>query len=225
VDTVTDRKDAVTNRKPQRHRLRITIRVAAVTLGVLLLASCAAVAAAVLLSVKVHGESMNPTLLNGQRLLLAPNTANQVRRFDVVVLRLAKRNNELIVKRVIAIPGDRVVIYADGNGSYCVYLQEGGKGPWYRVIVPAWAAQAGTPSNCCTSLGTRSAAPHIQTVPAGDFFYLGDNPDISEDSRTFGWGTISSVAGRVGWRIWPLSASTTLGNVPRLLRVPAPGAS
>jgi signal peptidase I len=50
-----------------------------------------------------------------------------------------------------------------------------------------------------------------QTVPAGRFFFLGDNPDGSDDSRTFGWGDLRTVSGRVALRVWPLGA---LGGLP-----------
>jgi signal peptidase I len=46
---------------------------------------------------------------------------------------------------------------------------------------------------------------------------MGDNPSVSIDSRTFGWVSASMIEGRVGLRVWPLSASRSIGNRPHLV--------
>ncbi len=53
-------------------------------------------------------------------------------------------------------------------------------------------------------------------MPEGSFFYLGDNPDLSDDSRVYGWGELGRVEGRVGLRAFPVSASPGLGDRPVL---------
>lgn len=193
-------------------------RAAAGALGGLLVLVVLAVLAGVAvtaLSVRVDGASMTPTLRDGDRLLPVPGSAGEVRRFDVVLLR-SRHQDALLVKRVIAVPGDRVAIVSTPDEPFRVLLQERGGGPVRRVTAPQWADRARRTGNCCTPEGTRSARPALVTVPAGSFFYLGDNPDLSDDSRSYGWGEIARVEGRVGLRGDPLPASAELGGRPVL---------
>ncbi|MFF2780242.1 signal peptidase I [Streptomyces sp. NPDC058052] len=167
------------------------------------------------LGVRVDGSSMDPTLRPGDRILVSPGSEGRVRRFDVVLLR-GGRQDSLMVKRVIGVPGDRVAILSTGGQPFQVLLQEGGAGPVRRVVAPQWDDRARRAGACCTAEGTGSARAALRTVPEGAFFYLGDNPDLSDDSRQYGWGAIDRVEGRVGLRAYPVSAAPGLGNRPVL---------
>ncbi|WP_340559693.1 signal peptidase I [Streptomyces sp. GSL17-111] len=174
------------------------------------------------LSVRVEGASMAPTLHDGERLLAAPGSADDVRRFDLVLMH-RPRTDVLIVKRVIALPGDRVGIVSTPQDPFEVLLRTAGDDRLHRVASDAWSDRAGRTGNCCRADGTRSAAPRMRTVPPGRFFFLGDNPDVSDDSRVYGWGRLEDVAGRVGARVWPPSAPHGIGNRPHLTEVPGDG--
>lgn len=167
------------------------------------------------LGVRVDGSSMDPTLRPGDRILVSPGSEGRVDRFDVVLLR-GGRQDSLMVKRVIGLPGDRVAIVSTGAEPFQVLLQEGGKGPVRRVVAAQWAGRAHRAGVCCSAEGTRSARAELRTVPEGGFFYLGDNPDLSDDSRQYGWGAIDQVEGRVGLRAYPVTAAPGLGNRPVL---------
>jgi signal peptidase I len=196
---------------------RVVLKVVGISGGVLLAVVVVAVFVLVALSRPVQGHSMDPTLHNGDRLVVTPGSGGKVSRFDVVEL---KEKDETIVKRVIAVPGDRVEITTSPTDLYVVLVQKGGTGPWYQVREPAW--KASVPTFCCQADGTTAPRPEMQTVPAGKFFFLGDNPDVSEDARKFGWGSISDVQGRVGLRVWPLTAAKGIGDAPTLVEIAAP---
>ncbi|MFI8512163.1 signal peptidase I [Streptomyces sp. NPDC085460] len=167
------------------------------------------------LGVRVDGASMDPTLRPGDRILVSPDSEGRVSRFDVVLLR-GGRQDSLMVKRVIGVPGDRVAIASTGEEPFQVLLQENGTGPVRRVVAAQWADRAHRTGACCAADGTRSARAALRTVPEGSFFYLGDNPDLSDDSRQYGWGAIDRVEGRVGLRAYPVSTAPGLGNRPVL---------
>ncbi|MFB7586330.1 signal peptidase I [Streptomyces sp. NPDC056169] len=197
-------------------------RAAGAVLGTGALLCLLAAVAVTALSVRVDGTSMAPTLKEGDRVLVAPGSAGDARRFDVVLLRATGRD-ALLVKRVIGLPGDRVAIASTPERPFDVLLQEGGQGPVRRLAAAQWAAQAHRTGACCAPDGTRSARPELVTVPEGAFFYLGDNPDLSDDSRAYGWGDLRRVEGRVGLRAFPVSASRGLDGRPVMERWPGPG--
>jgi signal peptidase I len=204
---------------PKRRRaLRILGALAAGVVALLALTA----AAAFVLSVRVDGGSMLPTLRTGERLLPQPGSGDAVERFEVVLLQRPGRP-ETLVKRVIALPGDRVEIVSTPADPYQVLVQPGGSGLWYRVRVDGWASQAHRSSSCCGPDGTRSDGPRVQTVPPGAFFFLGDDPDGSYDSRAYGWGRIDLVTARVWLRLWPFAGPSALARGARLepVRVPA----
>ena len=112
----------------------------------------------------VVGVSMEPTLYNGQRIYINSflYMITSPQRGDVVVfLPNGNENTHYYVKRVVAVPGDRVwiregVLYVNGEES-----------PW----VTEKLADAGI------------AASEF-TVQNGEYFCIGDNPGNSEDSRS-----------------------------------------
>ncbi len=111
------------------------------------------------------------------------------RRGDIIIYRepadspyVGNRRN-FIVKRVIAVAGDRV------------RLEQG------QVFINGEALDQSFISEAGGSLGF-SSMPEI-TVPAGQYFVLGDNRSNSVDSRIYGPIDFWSVAGKASSIIWP----------------------
>jgi signal peptidase I len=131
----------------------------------------------------VPSGSMIPTLQDGDRILVQKLffSAAKLQTGDIVVFHgpPADANcgsyEPILVKRVIGLPGE--VIQSKGS---TVYLNK-------KPLVEPWLPPG-------TVLG--KAIPR-QTIPAGQFFMMGDNRDISCDSRY--WGTIpgSTIIGKV----------------------------
>ncbi len=144
----------------------------------------------------IPSGSMLPTLQVGDRIVVDKLSyrLHAVGRGDVVVFRrppLEHAPYADLVKRVIGLPGDTVAseggrVYINGKP-----LAE----PWLPQPVP---------------LTTPSPAPqafsldHPYTVPAGEYFVMGDNRTDSEDSRYFGPIPADLVVGRMVFVAWPL---------------------
>lgn len=125
---------------------------------------------------RVSGRSMQPTLHNNDYVLFL--RTHKVKRFDVVSLRerLVDRGNEkLIVKRVIGLPGDRITsidgqLYVNNEKIAEKYLD-----PQFTKLY--------------------NQMSYTITVPKGRVFVLGDNRDISKDSRALGSFKESAIIG------------------------------
>jgi signal peptidase I len=131
--------------------------------------------------VRVHADSMRPTLHSGDEVLVdrLSLALRPPRRGEVVV---ANSPVGLVVKRVAAVGGDTVGI-EDG------VLVVNGRHEQERYVDYA-------------SIDGSYFGP--VRVARGDVFLLGDNRGNSEDSRDFGTVSEDEVVGRVLVRVWPL---------------------
>lgn len=111
---------------------------------------------------RVDGNSMEPTLHNGQPVVCL-RLAKNYERGDIASVRMP--NGEFLVKRVVAVAGDTVEI-RDGEVLINGEVLNDGFGPTER-------ANSGT-------------VEYPLTLKEGQIFVLGDNRSVSTDSRTFG---------------------------------------
>ena len=178
-------KEQVENER-KRHRrqkaynkaLRSTVYVLTVVAAVAVL-----VATLVLPVLQIEGTSMEPTLSNGDVVLLAKTT-----RFDRGDLCGFTWNNKLLIKRVIGLPGDWIEIDTDGT----IYLN-GDKLEESYVEHKA--------------LGECDLEFPFQ-VPQEQYFVIGDMRESSIDSRNTVIGCIpkDQIVGKVFFRVWPFKS-------------------
>lgn len=134
---------------------------------------------------RVDGQSMEPNLHTNERLIVEKISYrfHGPQRFDVVVIRVPSQGDELLIKRVIGLPGETVEIH-DGH----VYID--------GVQLDEEFVAAGT---------FPGRHPKI-VVPPLHVFVMGDNRTHSNDSRTFGPVPISNIVGRAWVSYWPLES-------------------
>ena len=138
--------------------------------------------------VRVDGPSMNPTLANGEILLLEKYDRD-FSRFDIVVL---KYNNNRLVKRIIGLPGDKVS-YINGD----LYINGN--------IVNEDFDHANTKNFSLSEIG-------YDKIPEGYYFVVGDNRTNSLDSRIFGLVKKSNIQGKVVFRLLPINRFGKIGK-------------
>ena len=133
--------------------------------------------------VRVEGTSMLPRLENRDRLFINKFVYHfsAIERGDVVVFRYPRDPEKSYIKRVIAVPGDRIWIdhgelYLNGK-----HIEEDYVPDEYR--------------------DTRSMA--AATIPAGQYFMMGDHRSISSDSREFGPVDRELIYGKAAFVYWP----------------------
>jgi signal peptidase I len=129
----------------------------------------------------VYGQSMEPNLYERERLIIDKVSyyLHPPRRNDIVVLDMPHMD-EMLVKRIVGLPGETVEIRKG-----VVYIN----GEILSELFPH-------------PLGNQTVGP--VTVGPLNYFVLGDNRENSNDSRAFGPVKREFILGRVWLRYWPL---------------------
>jgi signal peptidase I len=187
-------------------------------------------------TVRVDGPSMIPTLQNNDLLFADKLTYNlhAPERGDIVVLRQPGDVNRDIIKRIIGLPGDTIEIdgtyhMVNGQPRPAVLIKPAGASAFQVLPEPYLPDQTKDPWTdvdfCCDSAGKATKTPEALTIPRDRFFVMGDNRNVSLDSRYIGLIPRSNIIARARLRIWPLRTFGLFGRGPALataLLIPLP---
>ena len=126
----------------------------------------------------VDGDSMNDTLLDGNLVLINKigYRINGTKRFDIVVLK-NEADNDRIIKRVIGLPNEKIE-YKDNK----LYING---------------------EEVKTNIDFKDTEDFTAETKDNEYFVLGDNRDVSKDSRMLGSFNKKDIVGRVGIRFYP----------------------
>ena len=172
---------------------------------------------------EIPSSSMEKTLLIGDhvfvnRIGFSPKTSwigpilpyRQIRRGDIFVFLSPVQPGLYVVKRVMGIPGDRIhlrdgVVYRNGEKLDEPYVIHNPNDPYnpYRDTFPAVPPSDFNGVNPDWAL---TLPQHIQggdiVVPENSYFGMGDNRDVSLDSRYWGFVPQENVVGRPMFIYW-----------------------
>jgi len=131
---------------------------------------------------------MENTIHDGDWLIARRVCASCVMHGDIIIFRIPNDADSVLVKRVVGIQGDRVRIHYGELFIEGVSVDE----PYVRHEASYAPASDSWPTDDWVSAGMR-----FITVPAGNYFVLGDNREASFDSRGFGTVPGADVVGVV----------------------------
>lgn len=177
------------------------------TIAILIIAPLIALSltAFVFQSYEVDGPSMETTLQNKDRLIVykLPRTIAKLtghdyipKRADVIIftrqdsIEFGSNKPRQLIKRVIALAGERVVVK---DGVLTVYNSERPEGFQPDKIAPYGKV-----------IGTTAGDIDL-TVPEGYVYVCGDNRPQSLDSRSFGPVPLKDIVGRLSLRVYPFN--------------------
>ena len=135
--------------------------------------------------VQVSGSSMQPTLEGGEIMFLWKT--KDIKRYDIVVANLIKdgKKVDVLIKRVYGLPGEKIQIENDK-----IYIND-------HVIEDKY--------------GKGSNGSNITyTLKENEYFIMGDNRDVSYDSRFIGPFNIKDIEGTTNFILFPF---TKFGSV------------
>lgn len=166
----------------ETHRKRYNRAVYSTLFALVTVAAAAILVATLLLPVlRIYGTSMAPTMTDGD--IVVSLKVSNLARGDVIAFWF---NNKILVKRVIALPGEWVDIDDEGNVSVN-----------NQPLAEPYLAEK--------SLGQCDIELPYQ-VPEGRVFVMGDHRATSSDSRMTAIGCVAQeqMVGRLVFRVWPL---------------------
>lgn len=185
----------------------------------------------------VTGSSMETTIHDGQTVFMMRN-GYTVSRGDIVTLEFpAEEDERYIIKRVVALEGDKVLFVKDENGkNYSLYLCKEGEARFNKLDEPYikekmlvskfyggdigiglidYYSESSIVSIDMTETPTENDRRRLKTlienncltVDKNSVFFLGDNRNNSNDSRLFGTKPLNDVSGKLITTLEPNSTT------------------
>ena len=183
----TQQLEAELSRVKYKRRYRTVLKSTIYTL--ITVAAVAVLVATLWLPVlQIYGNSMTPTLQDGA--IVFSMKGSDFKQGDIIAFYY---NNKILIKRVIAGPGEWVNIDEDGT----VYVND------VELEEPYLIEKA---------LGDCNIELPYQ-VPDGRVFVMGDHRSTSVDSRNTAVGCVAQeqIVGKIMFRVWPIKRLGTLG--------------
>ena len=173
---------------------------------------------------KIPSSSMEDTLLIGDHLMVdkvsyAPGgfwsgllPYREIQRDQIIVFRYPRDPATYFVKRIIGLPGDRIhlenkQVFRNGlklDEPFAVH--KGGSFEEFRDNFPNFVSGSGYPD------WMMQVPEHTQNgdivVPAGTYFAMGDNRDLSSDSRYWGFVPRENIVGKPLVLYWSYESSS-----------------
>ncbi len=138
---------------------------------------------------EVDGGSMEPTLYNGDNLIVDKISYrfHDPERFDIIVFPFKYKEKTYYIKRIIGLPGETVQIDLQGN----IYING-------ELLAEGYGREVIKPENI-------GLAMEPVVLGEDEYFVLGDNRNNSSDSRIEAVGNIKreDIIGKAWLRIWP----------------------
>lgn len=150
-------------------------------------------------SYTIKGDSMDPTLKDGEHVMvnILGYKVGDIKKGNVIVFHANQQDD--YVKRVIGVPGDNVIykndkLYVNGKKINEPYLDYNEKSKQGEYITGSFETK-----------DLLNANPKSNIIPKGKYLVLGDNREVSKDSRAFGLIDRDQIVGKVSFRFWPFS--------------------
>lgn len=127
-------------------------------------------------NVEVVGDSMQPTLHSGEK-IIADKNITQIKRGDIIIFKSVD-DNKILIKRVVGLPNEKIKIQ-DGK----VFIND-------KEFVEPYLKEK-------MNFKMNEYLPVNLVIPPEAYYVMGDNRNNSNDSRNFGVVPMKSIIGKI----------------------------
>lgn len=147
----------------------------------------------------VQGSSMEPNFYNQEYLIIDEITyrLEEPKRGEIVVFRYPRDPQKYFIKRIVGMPGETIEIK---KGSVYIYNEEHPEG---YMLKEDYLKES-----------TYTSKSQKLSLEENEYFLLGDNRNVSKDSRSFGPVNKSFLIGKVWVRGFPLDRAKVFNELP-----------
>lgn len=144
----------------------------------------------------ISGSSMTPNFHDGDYVFVDQMSyrLRDAKRGEVIVFHGPASNGEDLLKRIIGLPGERVLV---SDNTIKIFNSENPEG----LILNESYLDANAVTNGAADV----------TLKEDQYFVMGDNRSVSFDSRSWGALDANLIVGKVALRIWPPEATQAFG--------------
>ena len=149
--------------------------------------------------VKIDGASMENTIKDGQMvatLRFAPSTYNVG---DIVTIKVG---NKILIKRIVALEGETIAFVNEGENGICLYKEQGNT--WIKTDESFIKEKSVYKDELFDNITIYESVSEIDggiTIENGKFFALGDNRNVSLDSRYYGQFDLNNIVSKMIFNI------------------------
>ncbi len=149
--------------------------------------------------VKIDGASMENTIKDGQMVATLRFAPSTYKVGDIVTIKVG---NKILIKRIVALEGETIAFVNEGENGICLYKEQGNT--WIKTDESFIKEKSVYKDELFDNITIYESVSEIDggiTIEDGKFFALGDNRNVSLDSRHYGQFDLNNIVSKMIFNI------------------------
>lgn len=171
-----------------------------ILLDIIIAALIALIALFVIIApVKIDGASMENTIKDGQMVATLRFAPSTYKVGDIVTIKVG---DKILIKRIVALSGETIAFVNEGANGICLYKEQGNT--WIKTDESFIKEKSVYKDELFDNITIYESVSEIDggiTIEDGKFFALGDNRNVSLDSRHYGQFDLNNIVSKMIFNI------------------------
>ena len=149
--------------------------------------------------VKIDGASMENTIKDGQMVATLRFAPSTYKVGDIVTIKVG---DKILIKRIVALASEKIAFVNDGENGICLYKEQGNT--WIKTDESFIKEKSVYKDELFDNITIYESVSEIEngiTIENGKFFALGDNRNVSLDSRYYGQFDLNNIVSKMIFNI------------------------